>query len=145
MGNSSRFDATNARRVALVAATCLVGLAVLELALAAGLRWGQIAFNHAHTGDLSSRERLIVGVLGFLHLPAALLVLGRAGYTASNIPRRVFTIGVPIVGVYETWAGLGVFSAKSWQHALGTVLALVVAFLCGVVVRSPNAIREQQG
>jgi hypothetical protein len=131
-----RSNAAIARRAAVAAAGCLLALGAVELALAAGLHWGQIAFNHADTGALSDRERIVVAVLGLLHLPAASVVLGRVGYAAANVPRKVLSTGVAIVGLYETWAGMGVLSAKSWQYALGRAVALLVALLCGVVARS---------
>ena len=71
-------SARTGRAAAVAAAIGFAGIAVFELALAAGAPWGHAAWGGAHA-DLSAAQRAGSAVAVVVWAGAALIVLGRAG------------------------------------------------------------------
>jgi hypothetical protein len=84
---------TRAGRAAAVAAAIgYAGIAVFEMALAAGVPWGSAAWGGAHA-HLSAAQRTGSAVAVVVWAAAALIMLGRAGLWSAGRRARLFGWG----------------------------------------------------
>jgi hypothetical protein len=104
-----------ARAAAVLAAIGFAGIAVFQVALAAGAPWGHAAWGGANA-NLSRAQRTASTAAVLCYAAAALIVLGRAGIWRAGSMRTLLR-----------WA--------TWILVWGPT-ALLLAILCTVVARS---------
>ena len=125
--------------LAAIAATVgFTGLALFQIALAAGASWGHAAWGGA-SADLSTAQRVGSAISVLVYVLAIGVVLGRA---------RLWRVsGHDIFFRRTTWALAGFlalgavanFASESrWENVVMGPLALVLALLCVVVARTPT-------
>lgn len=132
-----------ARAAAVLAAIGFAGIAVFQVALAAGAPWGHAAWGGANA-HLSTAQRTASAAAVLFYAAAALIVLGREGIWRAGSMGTLFR--------WATWflaAAMGIgavlnFASQSrWENLLWGPTALLLAILCTVVARS-TADRGQQ-
>jgi hypothetical protein len=125
-----------ARAAAVLAAIGFAGIAVFQVALAAGAPWGHAAWGGANA-NLSRAQRTASTAAVLCYAAAALIVLGRAGIWRAGSMRTLLR--------WATWilaAAMGIgavlnFASQSrWENLVWGPTALLLAILCTVVARS---------
>jgi hypothetical protein len=126
-----------ARTAAVLAAVGFVGLALFQVALAAGADWGHAAWGGANA-ELSSAQRIGSAVAVLIWTAAALVVLGRAGLLWSGRgPARLYRWGTWVAAAGSALGSLAnVASQSRYENVVLGPLALALAILCAVVARS---------
>jgi hypothetical protein len=130
------------RTAAVAAAIGFAGIAVFELALAAGAPWGHAAWGGAHAA-LSAAQRTGSAVAVVAWAGAALIVLGRAGLWSVGRRARLFRWGTWFLAGVSGIAALMNFASHSrWENLIFGPAALVLAALCILVARGGPAGRQ---
>ena len=125
-----------ARLAGAAAAVGFVGVAIFEIALAAGVPWGHAAWGGAHA-HLSTAQRLGSGAAVVVWAGAAVIVLGRAGYWGRDGSSTIFRRGTWLLAAVSTLGALANFASQSrWENFVFGPLALTMAILCIIVARS---------
>ena len=125
-----------ARVAAVLAAIGLAGIAIFQLALAAGAPWGHAAWGGANA-HLSTAQRSASAATVVFYAAAALIVLGRAGILRASGDAALFRWGTWFLAVAMAIGTLPNFASQSrWENFVFGPLALVLAILCVVVARS---------
>jgi hypothetical protein len=120
---------------AVVAAIGFGGIALFQLALAAGAPWGHAAWGGANA-HLSTAERGASAAAVVFYAAAALIVLGRAGMLRVRSNAALFRWGTWFLAVAMAIGALPNFASQSrWENLIFGPLALVLAILCVVVAR----------
>jgi hypothetical protein len=131
--------ARTGRAAAVAAAVGFAGIAVFEIALAAGAPWGHAAWGGAHA-HLSAAQRTGSAVAVVVWAAAALIVLGRAGLWSAGRRTRLFGRGTWFLAGVSVIAALMNFASHShWENLIFGPAALVLAALCILVARSAPA------
>ena len=126
----------------MAAAIGFAGIAVFEIALAAGAPWGHAAWGGANA-HLSAAQRTGSAVAVVVWAAAALIVLGRAGLWSAGGQTRLFRWGTWFLAGVSGIAGLMNFASHShWENLIFGPAALVLAALCILVARSGPAGRQ---
>ena len=120
---------------ARIAAVILLGVAVFQVLLVAGMPWGSWTQGGANPGVLRTSARAVAGVSAVLLVVMALSVLARAGSgPLRSLPRRLITFLAWATTIYT---GLGVLlnlaTPSAVERATFAPLTLV-AFVCCVLV-----------
>lgn len=126
------------RAAAVLAAAGFAGIAVFQLALAAGAPWGHAAWGGAEA-ELSTAQRIGSAVAVAVWIAATLIVLGRAGFwrIAGGRSAALVRRGTWVLAALSGLSALANFASQSsWERYLLGPLALVLAGLCLVVTRS---------
>jgi hypothetical protein len=124
-----------ARVAAVVAAIGFAGIAIFQLALAAGAPWGHAAWGGANA-HLSTAQRSASAAAVVFYAAAALIVLGRAGMLRARGNAALFRWGIWFLAVAMAIGALPNFaSQRRWENFIFGPLALVLAILCVVVAR----------
>lgn len=124
------------RRLAVAAAIGFAGIAVFEIALAAGAPWGYAAWGGAHA-HLSTAQRIGSAVAVVVWAAAALVVLGRDGRRSAGRRTRLFRWGTWFLAGVSGVAALMNFASHShWENLIFGPAALVLMGLCILVARS---------
>jgi len=126
-----------ARMAAVLAAVGFLGLALFQVALAAGADWGHAAWGGANA-ELSTAQRIGSAVAVLTWTAAALVVLGRAGLLRSRRPlARFYRWGTWVVATGSAVGSLANFASQSrYENLILGPLALTLSILCFVVARS---------
>ena len=125
-----------ARVAAVVAALGFAGLAIFQLALAAGAPWGHAAWGGANA-RLSTAQRGASAAAVVFYAAAALIVLGRAGILRARGNAALFRWGTWFLAVAMAIGAFPNFLSQSrWENFIFGPLALVLAIVCVVVARS---------
>jgi|GEM_PF-613086 len=128
--------ARTAHRAAVAAAIGFAGIAVFEIALAAGAPLGYAAWGGAHA-HLSTAQRIGSAVAVVVWVAAALVVLGRAGWWSAGRRTRLFRWGTWFLAGVSGVAALMNFASHSrWENLTFGPAALILMALCIVVARS---------
>lgn len=126
----------SAETAAVLAALGFVAIAVFQAALALGAPLGRAAWGGTHEGRLPRRLRIASGFAVAFWVLAALVVLGRADLISMPIwLARWGTWGLVVLLPIGSLMNLA--SRSPWERYLWGPLALVLAVLCLVLVRSP--------
>lgn len=124
-----------ARVAAVVAAIGFAGIAIFQLALAAGAPWGHAAWGGANA-RLSTAQRGASAAAVVFYGAAALIVLGRAGVLRARGNAALFRWGIWFLAVAMAIGALPNFASQSrWENLIFGPLALVLAILCVIVAR----------
>jgi hypothetical protein len=123
---------------AVLAAVGFVGIALFQLALAAGADWGHAAWGGVDT-ELSSAQRIGSALAVLVWTAATLVVLGRAGLWGSGrSDARLYRWGTWAAAAVSGLGALANFASQSsYENFLLGPVALLLAILCIVVARSP--------
>lgn len=125
---------------ALAAVVGFVVIATFQIALAAGAPFGRASWGGAHAGQLPTGLRVASAVAVGVWALAALIVLGRAGFTVSSLPASFITWGTWIlVGVLAVGALMNFASPSAWERFLWGPFTFTLAVLCLLVARSGSA------
>ncbi|HYU59686.1 MAG TPA: hypothetical protein VEK39_02900 [Solirubrobacterales bacterium] len=124
------------RAAAVAAAIGFAGIAIFQVALAAGAPWGHAAWGGAHA-HLSTAQRIGSAAAVVVWTAAALIVLGRAGFWGAGKLAPLFQWGTWfLAGVSLLAALLNIASQSRWENLIFGPTALVLAILCTLVARS---------
>ena len=124
-----------ARVAAVVAAIGFAGIAIFQLALAAGAPMGHAAWGGANA-RLSTAQRGASAAAVVFYAAAALIVLGRAGVLRARGNAALFRWGIWFLAVAMAIGALPNFASQSrWENLIFGPLALVLAILCVIVAR----------
>jgi len=119
---------------ALAAASLLAVIAVFQIALALGARWGAGAWGGRYPGRLPARLRVISGVVALLVYPAlALVVLEAGGVSSLDWVPEVGEIGMWVLAGLFTFGGLLNFVSRSRTERMWGPVSLVIAVCCAVI------------
>ncbi len=133
------------RTAAVAAAIGFAGIAIFEIALAAGALWGHAAWGGAHV-HLSTAQRIGSTVAVVVWAAAALIVLGRAGLWSAGRRTRLFRWGTWFLASVSGIAALMNFASHSrWENLIFGPAALVLTALCILVARSSTSGDRQPG
>ncbi len=126
---------------AAVIATFLIGTVVaFQLALAAGLPWGEATMGGRATtvgGVLSPPYRLASAASAALLAAAALIVLARGGVISIGLPDGVLRIGAWVVVAFAVLNTLSNLAGRHPVERFGmSAMTLVIALLAGGVALS---------
>jgi hypothetical protein len=123
-------------KAAVAAAAGFTGLAVFELALAAGAPLGRAAFGGTHT-HLPAGLRRVSAHAVVIWLLAALVVLRRGGYRAPLVSARVSRAGTWVLtGLLSLGVLMNLASPSGWERYLQAPITAIMATLCLIVARS---------
>jgi len=130
-------SARAARPAAAAAAAGFAGVAMFQIALAAGAPWGEAAWG-GQSAELPTTLRAASGAVAVFYAVAApLIVLGRAGYGKRRSSTGVFRHGTRFLAAAMALGALLNFASQSrWENYLWGPVALTLAILCTVVARS---------
>jgi hypothetical protein len=127
------------RPSAVAAAIGFFAIAAFQVALALGAPLGRAAWGGTYV-HLPMGLRIASAFAVGVWVLAALIVLGRAGFQVSPLPPAFVRWGTWIlVGVSVLGALLNFASPSSWERFLWGPVALILALLCLVVARDPDA------
>ncbi|MGH3084339.1 MAG: hypothetical protein ACRDNP_09825 [Gaiellaceae bacterium] len=126
------------RTAAVVAAIGFAGIALFEVALAAGVPWGHAAWGGAHA-HLSTAQRIGGAAAVVVWTAAALIVLGRVGFWGGGRLAGLFRWGTWILAVVSGIGAVLNFASQSrWENLIFGPTGLLLAILCIVVARGPS-------
>ena len=125
------------RTAAVLAAVGFLGLALFQVALAAGADWGHAAWGGANA-ELSSAQRIGSAVAVLIWTAAALVVLGRAGlFWSDRGLARFYRWGTWVAAAGSALGSLANLASQSrYGNLILGPMALALALLCVVVARS---------
>lgn len=133
-----------ARSAAVVAATGFAGIAIFQIALAAGAPWGHAAWGGADA-HLSTAQRIGSAAAVVVWTAAALIVPGRAGFWGGARLATLFRWGtwffVALLGIGTV---MNFASQSRWENLIFGPTALLLAILCTVVARSAADGRQRR-
>jgi hypothetical protein len=119
----------------VLAAIGFAGIAIFQIALAAGAPWGRAAWG-GENAHLSTALRIASAAAVGIYLAAALVVLGRAGVWRARSNAPVFRWGTWFLAVAMAIGALLNFASQSrWENFIFGPLALALAALCVIVAR----------
>jgi hypothetical protein len=122
-----------ARSIAAVAAVGFVLVASFQGALALGAPWGRAAWGGSRD-RLPSGLRIASGFAAVLWLLAALVVLSRAGYDWSPIPRGLARWGTWLLcGMLVIGTLMNLASRSRLERLVQTPVAAALSILCLLV------------
>ena len=126
------------RVAAVLAALGFLGIALFQVALAAGVDWGHAAWGGAGA-ELSNAQRIGSAIAVLIWVAAAVLVLGHAGVLGNYSSRPgLFRWGTWAVAALSGVGALANFASQSrYENLILGPLALLLAILSVVVARSP--------
>lgn len=120
---------------ARIAAAILLGVAVFQVLLVAGMPWGAWTQGGANPGVLPTNARVVAGVSAVLVVVMALSLLGRVGEGPfRRLPRGLLVV---LVGITTVYAGVGVLlnlATPSTVERLAFAPLTLVIFVCCVLV-----------
>ncbi len=120
---------------AVAAAIGFAGIAIFEVALAAGAPLGRAAWGGAHA-QLSTAERISSAVAVVVWIAAALIVLGRAGLWSTGKHAALYRRGTWLLVAINAIAALMNFASHSrWENLIFGPTALALVVLCTIVAR----------
>lgn len=123
------------RIAAAGAAGGFVFFAGFQLLLALGAAWGSAAYGGFHEGVLPPRLRIASAVSAVVLVAAALVVLGHGEYWGASLPSGIFYWGTWLLVALTTLSALAnSASSSNWERFLWAPVALLLAFLCLVVL-----------
>jgi hypothetical protein len=127
------------RLAAVAAAIGFGGIAIFELALAAGAPLGHAAWGGSHA-HLSTGQQIASAVAVLVWSAAALIVLGRAGLWSAGKRALLFRRGTWFLAVVSVIAALMNFASHShYENLIFGPIAVILAILCTILARSaPN-------
>lgn len=137
---TSEPTSTTARGWATAAAVLFGSLAGFQVALAAGVPWGEAAWGGGQA-ELGAGLRVASGVQAVLASGFAVIVLRRAGHRVwSPLPQRWLPGAVWVLSAYMALGALlNAVSRSAIERAVWTPVALSLAVLCAVVaIKSRN-------
>jgi hypothetical protein len=136
-GEDRMSGSTLVRAVAISAAAGLVGIALFQLAIAAGAPVGRAAWGGTHVGALPTGFRVASGVAVLVYAFAALIVLRRGGLVLPVIPEAMARWGTWVLfGLLLLGALMNVASSSVWERYFWAPYALILAGLCFLAARS---------
>ena len=123
-----------ARGCSIAAAVLFGTLASFQVALAAGLPWGEAAWGGGRA-ELGVELRMASGVQAVLAVGFALVVLRRARHSVwAPLPRQWLPAATwVLMGVMALGTLMNAASRSPIERALWTPIALSLAVLCGIV------------
>jgi hypothetical protein len=128
---------TLVRGATVAAAAGLVGIALFQLALAAGAPLGPAAWGGTHLGALPTGYRIASGVAVIAWTFAALVVLRRGGLGLFAISEAVARWGTwIIIGFLLFEVLINVASSSVWERYFWGPYALILAGLCFLAART---------
>ena len=124
------------RATATAAAAGFAGVALFQVALAAGVPWGEAAWG-GQPAQLPTTLRVGSGISAVFYGAAApLIVLGRAGYWGVDGASKFFRVGTWSLAVLMVLGSLLNFASTSrWENFLWGPYTAILAILCIVVAR----------
>ena len=123
------------RIAAAGASSGFVFFAGFQLLLMLGAPWGDAAYGGFHEGVLPPRPRVASAASAVVLIVAALVVLGHGGYWGATLPSAIFYWGTCSLVAVTTLSALANFASSSkWERFLWAPVALLLAFLCLVVL-----------
>jgi hypothetical protein len=130
METSTATPNTVARTCAVGAATLMGALAAFQVALAAGVPWGEAAFGGAQA-QLDTPLRVTAGVAAVVWSGAALIVLRRAGHPNwAPLPRRALPVAVWVIASYTALgAVVNAVSPSAIERAIWVPVAVAISVL----------------
>jgi len=118
------------RNAALAAGVGFLGNAAFQAALAFGAPLGHASWGGVYEGQLPRRLRIVSGVAVGVHVLAALLVLGRAGYRVVPLPEDLLRWGTRALVVLSFLGAVPNFASSSkWERFGWGPVALILAVL----------------
>ena len=122
---------------ATAAAVGLLGIALFQLALAAGAPLGRAAWGGTHGGRLPTALRIASGAAVIVWALAALMVLSRSGIGPLAMPDAATRWGTwALFGLLLLGALMNAASPSTWERYFWAPYALILAGLCFLVARS---------
>lgn len=122
--------------VPVAAAVGMVGVALFQLAIAAGAPVGRASWGGVHPGTLPTRFRIASAVAIPVWVLAALVVLRRGGLGPLALPEAVGRWGTWILfGLILASALLNMASPSRWERYFWGPYALILAGLCLLAAR----------
>ena len=120
-----------ARPAAVAVAILFGGLSAFEIALAAGVPWGEAAFGGA-SAVLEPGLRVAAGATSVVWAAAALIVLRRAGYPVwAPLPRRALPAAVWVLAGYTALGVLtNAISTSPIERAIWVPATIAMSALC---------------
>jgi hypothetical protein len=123
---------------AIAATVGFTGLAIFQIALAAGAPWGHAAWGGANA-ELPTVQRVSSAVSVLIFAFAIGVVLGRARVWHTSGHDTFFRHTTWVLVVFLATSALVNFVSESrWENLILGPLALVLALLCVVVARAPE-------
>jgi hypothetical protein len=133
-------DASDAARLAVVAAGGFAVVVLFQLALAFGAPLGAAAWGGEHSGQLPSNLRVASAFSAAFWSLAALTVLARGRIELSPIPFSASRWGTwALVGVLTVGTIANLASSSSWERFGWAPLVLALAFICLKLARTHGA------
>lgn len=124
---------------ATAAAVGLLGIALFQLALAAGAPLGRAAWGGTHVGQLPAGLRIGSGVAALVWTFAALVVLRRGGIGPLAMPgAAVRWVTWTLFGLLLLGALMNLASPSGWERYFWAPYALILAGLCFLVASGPT-------
>jgi hypothetical protein len=135
-------NTATAKPAAIAATVGFAGLAIFQLLLAAGARFGAAAWGGTTEGQLPTGLRIGSAISIVVYAVAAALILRRAGFRVRWVSHAVARIGSWVLVVLLTLGALANFLSQSpWERFLLGPVTVVLAGLCLVVARgAENAV-----
>ena len=123
-------------RLAAAAAVGFAGVAMFQIALVAGVPWGEAAWG-GQPAQLPTTLRLASGAVAvFYGAIVPLIVLGQAGFWGRDGSSRVFRWGTWFLAALMVLGALLNFASQSrWENYLWGPYTVTLAILCIVVAR----------
>jgi len=133
------------RPAAVAAAILFGGLSAFEVALAAGVPWGEAAFGGA-SAVLEPSLRVTAGIAAVIWAAAALIVLRRAGHPVwAPLPRRALPVAVWVLAGYTALGVLtNAISTSPIERLIWVPATIAMSALCfgiAIALRGRRATR----
>lgn len=120
----------------MAAAAGFVGIALFQVALAAGAPFGRAAWGGTNSGQLPVGLRVGSAVAVGVWLLAATIVVGHAGVVATSFSPAFLQRGTwVLVAVTLIGAVMNFASPSPWERLMWAPITLALAGLCFLVAR----------
>lgn len=129
---------TDVARAARAATAVLIGLIMLQAALAAGAPLGRAAWGGTHT-TLPTSLRIATAAPIAIYALAALVLLRQAGHPVGGLSASLARRGSWMVAaIFGASALVNLTSGSGWERFLMGPLALALAALSVLIARAPE-------
>jgi hypothetical protein len=125
---------TFAARLYAALITCTI---FFQIALAAGMPWGELAWGGSHPGTLTKQLRIASGASVVVLLALAIVVLIRAGLLLQSWKHRTRQLIWIVVGYGALGVIANAITPSTWERIVWLPVTILLLVTSLIVARSP--------
>jgi hypothetical protein len=127
-------NSTIAPRLYAALTTCVI---LFQIALAAGMPWGELAWGGSHPGTLPRQLRIASGASAVILLALAFVVLMRAGLLLQPWKHRTRRLIWVVVGYGVLGVVANAITPSTWERIVWLPVTILLLAASLIVARGP--------